>query len=316
MYFFMTSKHIITLCAVIALLGAFVPFANHAAAGDKIAVVVGSSEPPFEETLAGIQGYLAKQGIAAKYEIYRVEGNSARVAQAIQEIKKSGARLIITLGSAATETATRNIPEIPIVYGLVLRSDIFAQVPNATGVALEFPVETQFNWLKTLLPDAKSIGVIYNPSENKKRVEHAARVAGHLGLHLEAFEVYTPQDIPSALAALSKNVDVLWGIADRLTLSPQLAKHILLFAFRNKIPFIGPSDTWVKAGALYSLGWDYRDMGAQCGIIALSILQGTPPGKIPPAMPRKILYSINLKTAEQLKISIPEDIVLKARDTY
>lgn len=316
MYDYMTAIRAITLGAAIALLCAFGPFVNHSVAGDKIAVLVGSSEPPFEEALAGVQGYLAKQGAAVDYEVYRVKGNADRVAQAVQEIKKSGARLIITLGSVATETVIRDISEIPIVYGLVLRSDIFARAPNATGVALEFSVETQFNWLKTILPDAKNIGVIYNPSENKKRVEHAARVADRLGLHLEAFEVYTQQDIPSALATLSKNVDALWGIADTLTLSPQLAKHILLFAFRNRIPFVGPSGSWVKAGALYSLDWNYRDLGAQCGGMAHQILQGMQPKKIPPATPRKVLYSINLKTAEQIKISIPEDIVQKALNIY
>jgi putative ABC transport system substrate-binding protein len=316
MHVFMTSIRAMTFHAAIALLGVFLPFANHAVAGDTIAIMVGASDPPFEEALAGIQGYLAKQGIAVQYNIYRVEGNIDHIARAVQEIKKNKARLIITLGSLATEMVIRNISNIPVVYGLVLRPEIFARAPNATGVMLEFPVETQFNWLKTVLPDVKNIGVIYNPSENRKRVEHAARIADRIGLHLEAFEVYAPQDIPSALTALSKNVDVLWGIADTLTLSPQLAKHLLLFAFRNKIPFIGPSDTWVKAGALYALDWDYRDLGAQCGLMALTILQGTPPGKIPPAIPRKVLYSINLNTAEQMKIVIPDDIVQKARNRY
>lgn len=306
----------VTICAAIACLGTFGPFIHHAAAVVNVGVIISSSEPPFEETLAGVQGYLAKQGIDAQYDIYRINGSTDHAAQAVREIKRNRARLIITLGSVATEAAIRNTLDIPIVYGLVLRPDLSVRASNATGVALEFPVETQFNWLKTLLPDAKNIGVMYNPSENKKKVEHAARVADRLGLHLEAFAVDKPQDIPPALAALSKNVDVLWGIADTLTLSPQLAKHILLFAFRNKIPFIGPSDAWVKAGALYSLNWDYRDMGIQCGIMAWSILQGTPPSSIAPAVPRKVLYSINLKTAEQIKIDIPEDIVQKAQNRY
>jgi putative ABC transport system substrate-binding protein len=181
---------------------------------------------------------------------------------------------------------------------------------------LSFPLETQFNWIQKILPDAKTIGVMYNPEENKERIDAALRIAHSRGLTLEAQEVYTLQDVPSALNTLSKSVDVLWGLADNLALSPQIAKNVLLVSFRNSIPFIGPSSAWVRAGALYSLDWDYTDMGAQCGEMALRVLQGTPPSAIPPAAPRKVMYSLNLKTAQQLKITISEQITQKARNTY
>jgi putative ABC transport system substrate-binding protein len=232
----------IVFSTILALLTMSGPFTCSAAAGDKVAVLVSSSEPPFEEALAGFQGHLTKQGVQASYEVHRVAGDASRAEQVLRKIKKNGVRVIFTLGSIATEAAVRTVPDIPIVYCLVLRSDSFARAPNATGVALEFPLETQFSWIKTMLPDAQTIGVIYNPTENKKRVEDAARIARRLGLRLAVFEVRTPQDIPLALATLSRRADVLWGLADTVTLSSQMAKHILLFAFRNKIPFVGPSN--------------------------------------------------------------------------
>ena len=306
--------HMLLLPAIVFLL--FGICAANATAGDKIAVLVSSSEAPFEETLAGFQGYLAKQGVKAEYEVYRLAGDASQADQAIQKIKKSDARIVFTLGSIATEAAVRTVPNLPIVSCLVLRSDSFTRAKNATGVALEFPLETQLTWIKTMLPDAQTIGVIYNPAENKKRVEEAGRIARRLGLRLEAFEAHTPQDIPSALAALAKRVDVLWGLPDSLTLSSQMAKHILLFAFRNSIPFVGPSDAWVRAGALYSLDWDYRDLGLQCGDKAFQVLKGAEPRDLAPATPKKVLYSINQKTADQLKIELPEAISQKARTIY
>ncbi len=301
--------------AMIVALGAS-PLASHADAGERIAVLVSSSAQPFEETLSGFRAYLVKQGIQADYDIYHLDGSAAQSDQALQMIKKSGARVIFTLGSVAAEAAAGKAPHIPAVSCLVLRNDSLASAPNATGVGLEFPLESQFRWLKTILPKAKTIGVIYNPNENKKRIEDASRIARRLGLNLDAVEVYTAQDIPSALATLSKKADVFWGLADTVVLSPQMAKHILLFAFRNKIPFIGPSDAWVRAGALYALDWDYRDLGFQCGEMALQVLQGKKPKEIPRATPRKVLYSVNLKTAEQIKVTIPEEIADKARDIY
>ena len=73
---------------------------------------------------------------------------------------------------------------------------------------------------------------------------------------------------------------------------------MLLFSFRQQIPFVGLSDEWVKAGALYALERDYPDLGAQAGGLAVKILGETPPRALPPQTPRTILYDINLKTAQ------------------
>jgi putative ABC transport system substrate-binding protein len=300
--------------AMIITFGMCLP-ASGGAAGERIAVLVGSSEPPFEETLTGFQGYLAKQGIEAEFDVYHLAGDASQAEQAIQKIKKSGARMIFTLGSVGME-AVKKAPEIPVIACLVLRPDAIRSAPNATGVGLEFPLEVQFRWIQTMLPGAKTIGVIYSPDENKKRVDAAERIARSMGMDLEAEEVHSPQDIPAALNNLSRSADVVWGLADNLVLSPQIAKHILLFSFRNSIPFIGPSAAWVKAGALYSLDWDYADMGAQCGEMAIKVLRGVPPGDIPPATPRKVLYSVNLKTARQIKITISEQLAKKALNIY
>jgi putative ABC transport system substrate-binding protein len=309
------ARCMVTAGAMSAILGAWITPPDLVAA-ERIAVLVSSSEPPFEETLAGFQKYLAKQGIDAEYKVYRLAGETSLAEQAIENIKKSGVRVIFTLGSVGTEAAVKIGSDIPVVACLVLRSDTIRSAPDATGVVLEFPFEVQFRWIQTMLPDAKTVGVIYNPDENGKRVEAAAQVARERGLRLEAREVHTLRDIPDALDSLSRSADVLWGLADNVVLSPRIAKHILLFSFRNSIPFIGPSAAWVKAGALYSLNWDYTDMGSQCGEIAFKVLRGMTAGDIPPATPRKILYSLNLKTAQQLKITIAEEIARKAANVY
>jgi putative ABC transport system substrate-binding protein len=287
-----------------------------ASADDRIAVLMSMDEAPFRQTLAGFQAYLSTQGVQAGYDVYNLKGDAAYADPALLKIKQSGVKLIFALGSLATEAAIREAGDIPIIAGLVLRTDGLGKAPNATGVGLEFSVETQFAWLQRLLPEVKTVGVIYNPGENRKRVEAAARAAKERGLRLEAEEVEVPQDVPAALNNLSKSADVLWGVADSLALSPQIAKNIILFSFRNSIPLIGPSQTWVKAGALYALDWDYADIGAQCGEMARRVLQGAPPSSIAPEPPRTVLYSLNLSAARQLKIDFPDELVRGARQTY
>ena len=137
-----------------------------------------------------------------------------------------------------------------------------------------------------------------------------------MGLNLEAQEVRVPQELPAALKNLSSRADVLWGISDQLVLNPQTARHILLFSFRNQIPFIGLSSNWVKAGALYSLGWDYTDLGMQCGSMAYAVLQGADVRSISPATPRTVKYCVNQKTARNIKIDIPKSLLTYAEEVY
>jgi len=292
------------------------PGAISGAADDRIAVLVSSNEAPFTETLDGFRDYLAKQGYAAGYEVFRLDGDAGMAGPAIQKIRLGGVRLIFTVGSTATEAAVKGITDIPIVACLVLRTDTLRKARNATGVGLEFPLETQLEWMQRLLPRAASIGIIYNAGENQQKVAAAAELVKKAGLRLETERVRTPQDVPAALNNLSKRVDVLWGIPDSIMLSPAIAKNVLLFSFRNSIPFVGPSAAWVKAGALYSLDWDYADLGGQCGEMANQILRGASPASIPATMPRTVKYTLNLVTARQMKLELPEPVVRGARQTY
>ncbi|MEW6068632.1 MAG: ABC transporter substrate-binding protein [Nitrospirota bacterium] len=316
MFVFLRKVGIITKVIIIAAL-LFVVKTTIVEARDVRIIVLKSYEAqPYNEALAGFEQYLREQKIKPHYKIYPLEGDVTKVEQTIQEIKKGKVDLIVTIGSLATDTMIKKIIDIPIVACLVLSSENLKNAFNATGVSLEFPLEIQFETLRRFLPKAKTIGVIYNPEENEKKIKEAATVARKMGLRLEGQKVSAPQDVPAALENLSRRADVIWGVPDDLVLSPQLAKHILLFSFRNNIPFVGLSSAWVKAGALYSLDWDYSDIGSQCGEIAIEIIKGVSPRNIPPASPRMVMYSLNLKTAQHMKIIISEDFIHKAKYTF
>ena len=311
----MTSRKSI-LAAVILAAVMFLSHGNAARAGERIVLLVSANDAPFKETLAGFSEYLAHQGIQSGFEVVNLDGDAGKAGPAIQKIKSGGTRLVLTLGSLATDAAVRQISDIPIVACLVLRTEGLKNTRNATGVGLEFPLETQIERLRQILPNARTIGVIYNPDENQRRVDAAAEIAKKAGLRIEAYAIRSPQEIPAALNMLSRRVDVLWGIPDSITLSPLMAKNVLLFSLRNSIPFVGPSAAWVKAGALYSLDGDYADLGAQCGEIATRVLQGTAPESIPAVAPRKVQYSLNLNTARQMKLLLTDQLVSGARQTY
>ena len=251
-----------------------------------------------------------------QYDTYVLEGDAAKAEQALQEARKAPADLFFTLGTMATQRLLKEVLGPPTIAGLILSAEDLKEAPNATGVVLEFPLKVQFQWLRRFLPAAGTVGVLYNSKENQRKIDAAGRVARTYGFTLEAQEVQTTRDLPVALESLAKKVHVLWGVVDQLVFTSQTDKQILIFSFQNRIPFVGLSAAWVKAGALYALDWDYLDLGMQCGEMAGKVLHGAKASTMPPATPRKVIYSLNQKTARHMKLDIVEALMRGARDTY
>lgn len=292
--------------AVLVLLAARAGAGGAAAppAGMRVAAIVSQDALPYEEALAGFREHLERQGLALQIDVHLLHGDPAAADDALQSARRNRPQVFLTLGSLATRAAVRQVKDTPIVAGLVLKAEDLGASANATGVVLEFPVETELRWLQRLLPGQRNVGVLFNPAENQGRIDEAVRAARDMGLNLHARTVLTPKDLPAALESLGSRADVLWGIADQVVLNPQTVRPILLFSLHNRIPFVGLSATWVKAGALYALDRDYGDIGRQCGEMAVKILQGAAPRSIAPAFPRKVVYSVNMKTARILKLDI------------
>lgn len=280
-----------------------------------VVVVRAKSSQPYEEVLKGFHSSLERKGIRANFDIHTIDGDIGAVDRILEDAAARDAKLVFTIGTAVTEQAIRKEPPIPIVYSLVLDAAKTNRI-DVTGVTLEFSIAHHFEWLKKFLPKARRIGVLYDKRSNGERIIRAKSEALKMGFVLEAEEVEKPQDIPAALERIANSVDVLWGIPDEVVLNPQTAKQLLLFCYRNKIPFVGPSQAWAKAGALYALDRDYADIGAQCGEMASSILTGTSAGAIEPQMPHKTTYYVNMKTARHMKVDIDKQLLAKANGVY
>jgi len=279
----------------------------------RIAVIVSQDASPYQEVLDGFKQALEAQGVRAQFDVRALHGDGVKAEEALLGARQDGAGLLLALGSLGAQAAVREVRDIPVVAGLILNADALAKSPNATAVVLEFPVETELRFLQRLLPGQRNVGVLFNPLENQARIDAAARAAGALGLTLYARKVVSPKELPDALESLNKRADVLWGVADQIVLNSRTARPILLFSLRNRIPFVGLSATWVKAGALYALDRDYHDIGVQCGEMAVRILQGAAPSTLPPVPPRKVVYTVNLKTARLLRLDLRAPVLQAAQ---
>lgn len=176
---------------------------------------------------------------------------------------------IITLGHQAATRAAHEAPTLAVI-------DCASALP-ATGaqtVSVAIPFDQQVGWLRRLLPGARYIGVLYDPAQNDAAVDALAAALRRADLNPVLAPVPTPEALPAALERLSRSADALLAVADTTVYTRETVKTLLLFSFRHKLPLIGLSQTWVRAGALFALDWDYRELGMFCGRLALQRLGG------------------------------------------
>ena len=263
--------------------------------------VVSQDAPPYREALASFRQRLERESSPAV-----VHRDSARRRSPLarpEALSATQADLVLTLGTLATRESLRRFPATPLVAGMILSPDELGGADQATGVFLQFPIETELEWLARLLPSLAAgrgdLSLRPTPSSGSPARSVSRRRSN---LTIQAYHIDGPQELPDALENLADRADVLWGVTDPVVFNPETAKSLLLFSFRHQIPLIGQSTPWVKAGALYALDRDYGDIGMQCAELAQRILAGRAPSTLPPVPPRKIRYSLNRKTAEQMKL--------------
>ena len=281
----------------------------------RVAVLKSHNTEPYQFTQNSFQKHLRKQKLDVTYTEFLVNENENNSLQIIDQLKQWNPDLIFSLGNKATNLSTKNIRNIPIVTSLVLASD-YSSFMGVAGVRLGYSVDTELKMLQQLLPEHKNVGVLYSSDENSTKILEAKQLAGKYGLKITAIKVNSPKEIPKALESVMNNSDVLWGIPDHTVLSASTSKAVLLASFRNKIPFIGLSSNWVKAGALYSLDWNYSEIGHQAAEEAAAILHGRSDHTAKLSYPNSISYSLNLKTAKRMKITFAKENISKAKNVY
>lgn len=279
---------------------------NTVLAQEKLIAVAKSRDiPAYNEALEGFKEFLNQ----AKLD-YRLMENYTHF-----EPKRPD--LILAVGSKSAEILCKNSTNVPILFMMVLNPEkINAPGHNATGIAMDISPRNVFLELKKIVPQAKRVGVLYNPSESRSKLAQAEKTAKDLGLEIVPAKVALTRDVYSALRALGPEIDALWMIADTTVYTPDSIQDILLYSLQEKIPVIGLAPSYVKAGALFSLSSDYRDMGRQAAGIAYRLLEGTAPDAIEIESPRKTVLSLNLITAERIGIKIPEKTVQEADHVY
>lgn len=291
-------------------------------ATETIVFVCTDSLTSTQRTISGARSVIKGAHAEADFVTIQFESDVNAFAHQLDSIRSAKPAILVTVGSAATRISQDNFKNVPIVFSSVMYPVISGFVKSLdqpgsqlTGASLDIPTEIQFRYFRQIIPQLKTIGVLYT-SNTAVLISPARRVAAQMGMNLIAIEISSPRDVPKALDSLSMVADGLWSVADQNLFDPQTTKYILLNSLRRGIPFMGFSRYVVESGALFALDFDYKAIGRQAGEATVKILDGASPSSIAVSTPDIIWFHYNEKTAQHIHVDMPPDLVAIAKEVY
>ena len=186
-----------------------------------------------------------------------------------------------------------------------------------TGTSDQLPVEAQLKMIRELLPEAKTIGILYTTSEANSvySISQYEKLAGDYGFTLETAGVTSTSEVSLAAADLLDKVDCLTNLTDNTVVSA--LPSILDAANKKNIPVFGSEIEQVKIGCLAAEGLDYINLGKETGKMAAKILKGEASAE---EMNYELLTDsslyINQAVADNLGITIPDSMTERAVEVF
>jgi len=265
-------------------------------------------------------GYDEGQNILIHYR--RAEGKLDEIPALVAELIQLKVDLIFTANTPsalAAKKATGSIPIVivaasdPVEAGLV--NSLAHPGGNVTGVT-RFTSELsgkRLELLKEAFPKTSLVAVLWNPEARGPSLAFKeTQAAAHaFGVQLQPLEVREANDFDKAFVAITKNhANAMMLLGDAITIL-QRAK-ILAFAAKMKLPAIYDRPDDVDGGGLMFYGVNEPDLFRHAARYVDKILKGARPADLPVEQPKKFEFIINLKTAKQIGLTIPPNVLARA----
>ena len=297
-----------------------VPRIGYLLAGDPT-----SESARFEVRLAlRERGYIEGQNIAIEYRY--AEGKVDRAPELAAELVRLKVDIILVTGGPsgirAAKNATKTIPIVmmglsadPVERGLV--ESLARPGGNVTGITTlsrELGGK-RLELLKEAVPKLARVAVLYDPAvtgsvrEMKEDLPVAARA---LGLIIQPWEVRSAVDFDRVFAALKKERPDGLYVPSGGSLARDNRKRIVGFALKSRLASMYGNRDAVDAGGLMSYGADLADSYRRIAYFVDRILKGAKPADLPVEQPTKFELVINLKTAKQIGLTIPPEVLARA----
>ena len=279
-----------------------------------------------EGFLEGLKEEGLEEGENLTVKVNNAASDMGTAAQIAQSFAADDMDLICAIATPAAQAAYNAAMDkgIPVIYTAVTNPEE-AQLADSdgnpvgavTGTSDQLPVEAQLKMIRELLPEAKTIGILYTTSEANSvySISQYEKLAGDYGFTLETAGVTSTSEVSLAAADLLDKVDCLTNLTDNTVVSA--LPSILDAANKKNIPVFGSEIEQVKIGCLAAEGLDYINLGKETGKMAAKILKGEASAE---EMNYELLTDsslyINQAVADNLGITIPDSMTERAVEVF
>ena len=277
------------------------------------------SHPALDTITKGVKDALKeagyKEGKNLKIVFQNGQADQSKLATMSQQLVDKKADVLVGVATPAAQSLANTTKDIPIVLGAVtdpVGAKLVASLDNpggnVTGVSDQPPVASQIKLGKELLPNAKTVGMLYSSTEvnSKYQVNEASKTAESLGMAVKEYPVASTNEIAQTVQVMSQNVDFIYIPLDNTIANAMQA--VVGEANKSKTPIITSVDTMVEQGGLATVGIDQYTLGKKTGQMVVQILKGADPSVTPVYTFKEGVTVLNEKQAEFLGIQIPDNL--------
>ncbi|NMG49616.1 ABC transporter substrate-binding protein [Azoarcus communis] len=309
------------LIGAMALACALVPPAM--AQQKSVAITAIVEHPALDAVRDGVKEGLASAGFEEgknlKWQYQSAQGNTGTAAQIARKFVGDKSDVIVAIATPSAQAVVAATKSIPLVYSAVtdpvaakLVPSMAASGTNVTGVSDMLELDKQVDLIKRVSPNAKRVGIVYNPGEANSVVviQQLRELLPKHGMSLVEAAAPRSVDVGSAARSLIGKVDVFYTNTDNNVVSAY--ESLVKVGMDAKIPLVAADTDSVARGAVAAYGIDYRSLGVQTGQIVARILKGEQPGTIPSETSSKLELHVNPSAAQKQGITLSDELVKSA----
>ena len=281
----------------------------------KVGILQWTNHPALDDAREGLVAELKDYDIVYKNANDDASNANMMLAQMLDE----GVDLIYAIATPAAQVAASQA-DVPVVFNAVtdavaagLVSSNEAPSANVTGVSDMAPIERQLALIKEFLPEATSVGVLFNTSEDNsvRQIEMIKSLIDKHGLNLNIQGITSPQEIALATEALAIKSDALYIITDNMVASA--TSQVVNVANEHSIPVFMAEGGQFEHGILASDSISYEKLGKQAAAMVKKILEdGVAIADIPVEISEDTELLVSDEVAKLLGIEIPVSILERA----
>lgn len=291
----------------------------------KVGAATIQSHPALDAAYDGFIEALAEAGYVEgknlTIDLQNANGDQQTLTNIANNFASSDYNLFYAIATPTAQSLATVITDRPIVFAAVtdpvaagLVASWEAPDANVTGVSDANPMLDQLKLIQSVLPDAKSVGIVYASGEvnSEVQVEEAKTAAAELGMEILTATVTNTGEV--AQAAESIKPDAFLVTTDNTVVSG--VESLIQVAEKNQIAVFASDEGTMERGAAAGMSVSYPQQGRDAGAVALKLLEGTPASEIPVATQEKFDVFVNEAAAKAQGFDLPADLVERAAKKF